>query len=38
MQQLERQVQFELQSYATLATLVRAKKDSLRYLPAIFPL
>jgi murein DD-endopeptidase MepM/ murein hydrolase activator NlpD len=37
MQQLERQVQFELQSYATLATLVRAKKDSLRYLPAIFP-
>lgn len=34
---IERQVKFELMSYATLSQLVRNKKDSLRYLPAIFP-
>jgi murein DD-endopeptidase MepM/ murein hydrolase activator NlpD len=36
-QQLERQVKFELMSYATLEKLVKQKKDSLRFIPAIFP-
>lgn len=36
-QAIERQVKFELQSYAELNRLVKNKKDSLRYLPAIFP-
>lgn len=36
-QQLERQASFEMNSYATLSQLVRNKKDSLKYLPAIFP-
>ena len=36
-QQLERQVKFEMLSYASLNRLVKNKKDSLRFMPAIFP-
>ena len=36
-EQLERQLKFEMKSYANLSQLVRNKKDSLKYLPAIFP-